>query len=170
MIYYIHCVLSSTQKWCLWLIENILLQSQLSLWSSAQIISWTLLYWHGGRYLTRKGGSTLTKEQTCFWWVTMIQVLPPIFCLHSRQPAETNGAFLSLPLSFSTHRSYWSGGSLNSNSKELLCPTATMVLTIQRDLPLSSPTNLTSLESFDRCLAYSLTRLKAGCRVELPLG
>ena len=66
----------------------------------------------------------------------MIQDLPPIFSLCCRQPAEANGAFPSLPLSFGTRRSYWSGGSLNSKSKELCVLQQPWYSPIQKDLPL----------------------------------
>lgn len=48
--------------------------------------------------------------------------------------------------------------------KRTLCPTATVAFSHAKDLPQPPPpttTNLTSLKSFDRCLAYPLTRLKA---------
>lgn len=66
----------------------------------------------------------------------MIQVLSPIFSLCSRQPLEAKGAFPSLPLSFRTHRFYWSGSSLNSMSKELCVLQQPWYSPIHRDLPL----------------------------------
>lgn len=96
-----------------------------------------------------------SKEQTCF---LVIDYNPA--CLRSMQLAEVNGVFPSLPLSFRTHRSYWSGASLSSKSKELCVLQQSWYSHIQRNFPLPT-TNLTSLESFDRCLAYPLTSLKA---------
>lgn len=157
----IHCALSSIQKWCLRLTENFLLQSQLPSSSNFSTDSLTdpALLTSRDTVSCWEGDSTL-KSRPVFWWFTIIQVLPPIYSLCSRKLAGVNGAFPSLPLSFGTRRSCWSGGSLNSKSKEFCVLQQPWYSPIQRDLPLP-PTNLTSLESFDRCLAYPLTRLKA---------
>lgn len=115
----IHCALSSIQKWCLRLTENFLLQSQLPSSSKFSTDSLTdpALLTSRDTVSCWEGDSTL-KSRSVFWWFTIIQVLPPIYSLCSRKLAGVNGAFPSLPLSFGTRRSCWSGGSLNSKSKE----------------------------------------------------
>ena len=53
-----------------------------------------------------------SKEQTYF----LVVGYNPA-CLRNMQLAEINGVFPSLPLSFRTHRSYWSVALLSSKSK-----------------------------------------------------
>lgn len=134
--------LCSIQKWCLRLTENFSpaittsFPFQVQQRFSHRPCSTGI---EGVWDLARKGIALLKNRPGFFLeggWFTVIQVLPPICSLCSRQPAEVNGAFPSLPLSFGTRRSYWSGGSLNAKSKELCVLQQPWYSPIQRDLPL----------------------------------
>lgn len=94
-------------------------------------------HWYPERYQARERIASKVKNGSDFLLSPCGPSLDTLVCsLCSKQPDVVNGAFPSLPLSFGTRSSHWSGGSLNSSQKSSVSPTRSLsILSLKENFP-----------------------------------